>query len=95
MDSFIGIMKDFVSCYFTMFQFYTSPSPSLRPGIIRATFGFLMFSGSTKRDYWKEMGKNVSFLCYYLENLKAVLFKEQLSVTASGFLNRLKGIPVT
>ena len=54
-----------------------------------------MFSGSTKRDYWKEMGKNVSFLCYYLENLKAVLFKEQLSVTASGFLNRLKGIPVT
>ena len=95
MDSFIGIMKDFVSCYFTMFQFYTSPSPSPRPGIIRATFGFLMFSGSTKRDYWKEMGKNVSFLCYYLENLKAVLFKEQLSVTASGFLNRLKGISVT
>ena len=45
MDSLTGIMKDFVSRFFTISHF-------VLPEIIQVTFGFLMFSGSIKGEHW-------------------------------------------
>ena len=39
--------------------------------------------GTLRRNGWNYK------LCYYLLNLRTAFFKEQLSLTASGFLNRL------
>ena len=58
MDFLIGIMKDFVSRFFTMFPFYR-----LTPEIIEVTFGFLMFSGSIKGQHWEK--NNSSFLTHF------------------------------
>ena len=51
MDSLIDIMKDFLSCFFTMCPHFIPPE------IIKVTFGFLMFSGSIKREHWEEIGQ--------------------------------------
>ena len=116
MDSLIGIMKDFVSRFFTMFQFYNSwnyPSNLWFCDVFReykkGTLGRNKSSFLThfspvflfctpyvrqktlgiKSEHWEEMGEIISYLCQYLHNLRTVFFKEQLSLTAFGFLNGL------
>ena len=54
MDSLIGIMKDFISRFFTMYPFYTL-------WIIKVTYGFRMFSRSIKREHWEETSPTNSF----------------------------------
>ena len=123
MNSLIGIMKDFVSSFSTMFQFYIPwnyPSNLWFSDVFREhkrgtvgrnkssflthfspvflfcthcecqkTLGLLLFPEVIKLEHWVEMGEILSYLSYYLHNLRTAFFKEQLSLIASGFLNRL------
>ena len=132
MDFLIGIMKDFVSRFFTMFPFYTSwnyqnnfwfSDVTLKnenkmwalgrnrsiflthfnpiflfytPCKRHKTLGFLLFPQGIKSEHWEEIGEIILFMKVIYVNIykiKNTFFKEQLSATASRFLNGLQRNP--
>ena len=77
----------------TSFLTYFGKCSSFVPPCERQkTLDLLLFPGGMKSKHWKEIGEIMIYLCYYLDNWKTVFIKEQLSLTASGFL---MGIPMT